>query len=85
MRMTDDTVQLVVQLADAYPEGLQHKDEEGNLPIDLAVMKGKTRVIRSLQKYDEDKLERLERKKYQDNLEQEKQRIEKSFEKEVAP
>jgi ankyrin repeat protein len=62
-RDTDDMVQLVVQLADAYPEGLQHKDKEGRLPIDISVMKRKTRVIRSLQNYDEEKLERFEQKK----------------------
>jgi ankyrin repeat protein len=82
---TDELGQLVVQLADAYPEGLQHKDIEGNSPIDIAVsMEGNHDALRSLQKYDEDK-EQFERKKYQEKLEQdERKRNEKSFEKEVV-
>jgi hypothetical protein len=82
---TDELGQLVGQLADAYPEGLHHKNKEGSSPIDIAVTRRNTRVVRSLalkeieidaaliedkKKYDE------ERKKYQDKLEQ--------FETEVA-
>jgi myosin heavy subunit len=40
--------QLVLQLADAYPEGLQHKDKKGCSPIDMAILNGNHATIRSL-------------------------------------
>jgi hypothetical protein len=45
---TDELGELVVRLADAYPEGLQHQEEEGNSPFDFAIMEGNHATIRLL-------------------------------------
>jgi ankyrin repeat protein len=74
-RDTDDMVQLVVQLADAYPEGLQHKDTNGKLPVDIAVINENRAMIGSLALKEKERVVALiedkkkyneERKKYQD-------------------